>query len=171
MKALTLFELTASILQIIDEIVDAEIANDTEQLHALYAELDTHYANRSEKQGGYVHVIKNAEITAKACKAEAQEFMARSKALENLTARLKETLRLDLQQHGETSTTAGKFKIARQNGPPRVVIEIPVSELPVPYQRVSIEADKTALKDALKNGEDVEGVAFEATEHIRIRVR
>ena len=105
MKALTLFELTASILQIIDEIVDAEIANDTEELQALYAELDTHYSNRSEKQAGYVHVIKNAEITAKACKAEAQAFMARSKALENLTARLKETLRLDLEQHGEKSTT------------------------------------------------------------------
>ena len=171
MKHFTLFQLTDAILDIVDDIVDASIAGDEEELNALYDELSTHYGKRAEKHEGYVHVIKNAEATAKACKAQAAAFYARAKALENLSRRLKDTLRADLEQHGETRTTAGNFKVARQNGQPRVVLSIEASELPTDYQRVTIEADKTALKDALKSGEVVDGVALEDTEHLRIRVK
>ena len=171
MSKLTLFELTAEIENLLDDIVDAEIARDTETLDVLYAELDALHQARESKLVGYVHVVKNADAAAKACKDQANAFYARSKALENITRRLKDTLQQDLIHHDETSTTAGKFKIARQNGHPRVIIEIPISELPEDYQRVEVTADKTALKDALKNGMDVDGVALEATEHIRIRVK
>ena len=171
MSKLTLFELTAEIDNLLDEIVDAEIARDTETLEALYAELDALYEARESKQIGYVHVVKNADAAAKACKAEANAFYARAKALENIGRRLKDTLQQDLIHHGEKSVTAGKFKIALQNGQPRVMLNIPPEELPADYQRVSIDADKNALKDALKNGTEIDGVALEPTEHIRIRVR
>ena len=171
MSKLTLFELTAEIENVIDEIVDAEIARDTETLDGLYAELEALYDARESKQIGYVHVVKNADIAAKACQAQANAFYARAKALENIARRLKDNLHQDLIHHGEKSATAGKFKIARQNGTARVVLNIPPEELPADYQRVSIEADKTALKDALKDGTEIDGVALEPTEHIRIRVR
>ena len=66
MKHLTLFELTDAILDLVDDIVDASIAGDEEELNALYDELSTHYGKRASKHEGYVHVIKNAEATAKA---------------------------------------------------------------------------------------------------------
>ena len=171
MKHLTLFQLTDTITALVDDIVDAQIAGDEEELNALFDELATLYGARSEKHEAYVHVIKNAEATAKACRAEAAAFTARGKALENLSHRLKDTLLSDLHQHGEERTTAGNFRLARQNGQPRVVVGIPPEELPTDYQRVTIEADKTALSDALKHGEQVDGVALEETEHLRIRVR
>lgn len=171
MKHLTLFELTDAITDIVDDLVDALIAGDTEEVDSLLDELDSLYERRSEKHEGYIHVIKNADSVAKACKEQANAFYARAKALENLSRRLKDTLLADLEQHGETRTDAGNFKIARQNGQPRVVVHVEASELPQDYQRVTIEADKTALKDALKHGEAIDGVALEPTEHIRIRVK
>lgn len=171
MKHLTLFELTDAITELVDDIVDANLAGDTEDVETLFDELDSLYDARSEKHEGYVHVIKNSETAAAACKAQAATFYARAKALESLSRRLKETLLADLHQHGEKSTTAGNFKLARQNGTPRVVVSIDAADLPVDYQRITIEADKLALKDALKAGEEVNGVELEPTEHIRIRVK
>lgn len=171
MKHLTLFELTDAITDLVDDIVDAELTGDVDEQQALFDELDSLYDARTEKHEGYVHVIKNAEAAAAACKAEAEAFKKRATALGNLASRLKETLQADLEQHGEKSTTAGRFKIARQNGQPRVIVRIDASELPDDYQRRTIEPDKTALKDALKSGEVVDGVELEPTEHIRIRVK
>ena len=167
----TLFELNARIAEVVDRILEADLDDELEADDPLYEELDGLFEARTEKHEKYVHVIKNAEYSAEAAKAEAAAFSARAKALENLSRRLKETLRLDLHQYGEKSTTAGSFKIARQNGAPRVVVRVEPEELPTDYQRVRVEADKTALKTALKNGEEVNGVELESTEHVRIRVK
>ena len=172
MKHLTLFQLTDVITDIVDDIVDAIITGDTEvSVESLIDELDSLYERRSEKHEGYIHVIKNAEAAAKACYKEANAFYARNKALKGLATRLKDTLMADLQQHGENSTTAGTFKIARQkNSQPSVILNIETEALPTEFQRITIEADKDALKDALNNGTEIDGVALVTGEHIRIRV-
>lgn len=171
MKHLTLFELTDTISNLVDDIVDAQMAGDTDEVDALFSELDNLYEARDAKHEGYVHVIKNADASAKNCQAEAELFSKRATALKNLSGRLKETLRADMEMHGENATTAGRFKIARQNGPARVVVLIDPTELPTDYQRVTVDPDKSALKDALKTGDVIEGVELEPTEHIRIRVK
>ena len=48
-KHLTIFDLRAEIEQILDEIVDAEIAGNTDAVEALHAELDKLYDARSKK--------------------------------------------------------------------------------------------------------------------------
>lgn len=171
MKHLTLFDLTEAIGDIVDDIVDAIIAGDTEEVESLFDELDTLYSARSEKHEGYVHVIKNAEAAAEACYKEANAFYARNKALKGLATRLKDILMADLHQHGETRTTAGNFKIARQkNSQPSVILNIEAEALPTDYQRITIEANKEALKDAIQNGTEIDGVSLETGEHLRIRV-
>ena len=172
MKHLTIFDLRAEIEQIIDEIVDAEIAGDTDEVDALHAELDKLYDARSTKHEGYVHVIKNSLNAAKGCKAEADFFAKRATALNNLAKRLKDTLKDDLIEHDEKSVTAGKFRIARQkNSQPTVNVRIPTEELPSDYQHVTIEADKAALKQAITHGTEIDGVEIETGEHIRIRAK
>ena len=171
MKHLTLFELTDAITDIVEDIIDALIAGDTEAVERLIDELDSLYGARASKHEGYVHVIKNAEAVADACYKQATAFSARNKALKGLATRLKDTLMADLQQHGETRTDAGNFKIARQkNSQPSVILNIEAEALPTEYQRITIEANKDALKDALNNGTEVEGVALVTGEHLRIRV-
>ena len=169
MKHLTLFQLTATITDIIDDIVDAEIAGETDE--NLFDELDSHYGARADKIEGYIHVIKNTTAAATNCRAEAEGFAKRAKALENLAKRLKETLHADLIKNNELTTTAGNFRIARHTGQPSVVLLVDASDLPTDYQRVKIEADKTELKNALKRGEIINGVELRETEHVRIKVR
>ena len=167
----TLFDLSDAIQAIISEIIDAEIAGDEEQVEALIEELDALHGVRNQKYEAYVHVIKNSEITSKACRAEADAFTKRARALENLAKRLKGNLLYDLQAHGDDVVNAGKFKIARQSGQKSVVVNIEAYDLPEEFQRVTIEVDKSALKEALNRGEEIDGAELEDTEHVRIRVR
>ena len=172
MKHLTIFDLRAEIEQIIDEILDAEIAGDTDAVDALHTELDKLYNARAAKHEGYVHVIKNTLNAAQGCKAEADFFAKRATALNNLAKRLKDTLKEDLIHHDEESVKAGKYRIARQkNSQPTVNVHIPDEDLPADYQNVTIEADKPALKQAITNGADIDGVDMEYGEHVRIRAK
>lgn len=171
MKHLTLFQLNDTITSIVDDIIDADLAGELQPNDPLYAELDALYEAREKKHEGYIHVIKNAEIAAGACRQEAENFAKRARALNNLAIRLKETLRADLEQHDETAATAGAFQIRRQNRQPRVIVSVDASELPPQYQRVTVEPDKSALKEALDAGATVEGAELHTTEHVRIRVK
>lgn len=172
MKHLTLFQLNDEMIDLIDDIIEAMITGDTDLVDELMETLANLYAARAEKHEAYVHVIKNAEAAAEACYREANGFYARNKALKGLAKRLKDTLMSDLQQHGENSTTAGTFKIARQkNSQPSVILNIEADALPTEYQRITIEADKEALKDALNSGEAIDGVALVTGEHVRIRIK
>lgn len=169
---MTIFEIATAIADKVNDILDALLdRTDADEINALYVELDDLYETRSEKLESYVHVIKNADAAAEACKKEANLFYAKSKAYENLSRRLKDTLLQDLTHHDEKRTTVGNFSLARQKSPPRVLVFVDPSELPTEYQRVTIEADKTALKKALKVNGGIDGVALEESEHIRIRVK
>lgn len=168
----TLFELTDAIHAIISEIVDAEIAGDDEEVQALLDELDTLHSERSDKHKAYVHVIKNALASAKPCRAEAEAFTKRARALENLAKRLKKILLDDLREHDEETVHAGIFKIARQaNAQIGVILSIDAEELPEEFQLLKPEPNKEALRVALSAGEKIEGAALGENEHIRIRVK
>ena len=166
MNTFTHVESTDTIKAIIHDLIDAQIAGDEDEIQALIQalmeKLDTLYSERSEKHEGYIHVIRNAQDEAKALKT-------RASALTNLAKQLRETLLDDMIQHGETQTNAGKFRLRRQNGTPRVVLHIDAVDLPEAYQHIT--ADRTALRRALRTGEAIEGVELEPTEHIRITVQ
>ena len=168
----TLFDLTKEIKAIILDIVDAEIAGDKDEVKALMAELDEFYDARESKHEGYVKVIKNSLAGAENHQSVSDEFGKRATALKNLAKRLKETLLDDMEQHGEEAVPAGIFKIARQqNSVPTVNVLIPDEDLPAEYQNVTVEADKTALRRAIKNGTEIDGVDMEYGEHVRIRAK
>ena len=168
----TLFELTDEIKAIIADIVDADIAGDTEEVRALMQELDEFHDKRSDKLEAYVRVIKNSIATAKNRRAEAEEFAKRARALENLAKRLKRTLLYNLREHGEEVANAGDFKITRRENPqPTVKVSVEGWELPEEFQRLKPEPDKDALRVALQAGDKVDGVTLEDDEHIRIGVR
>ena len=151
MNTFTPFEITDTLEVIRRHIIDAQIAGDEDEIQALMEKLDTLYNERSEKHEGYIHVIRNAEMEAK--------------ALNTLAKLLRGTLLDDMIQHGEKQNNVGKFRLSRRNGA-RVVLHIDVGDLPEAYRRIT--ADKNALRRALSGGEVIEGVELEPTEHVRI---
>ena len=151
MNTFTPFEITDTLEVIRRDIIDAQIAGDEDEIQALMEKLDALYSERSEKHEDYIHVIKNAEMEAK--------------ALNTLAKLLRGTLLDDMIQHGEKQNNVGKFRLSRRNGA-RVVLHIDAGDLPEAYQRIT--ADKNALRRALSGGEVIEGVELEPTEHVRI---
>ena len=151
MNTFTPFEITDTLEVIRRDIIDAQIAGDEDKIQALMEKLDTLYSERSEKHEGYIHVIRNAEMEAK--------------ALNTLAKLLRGTLLDDMIQHGEKQNNVGKFRLSRRNGA-RVVLHIDADDLPEAYRHIT--ADKNALRRALSRGEVIEGVELEPTEYVRI---
>ena len=151
MNTFTPFEITDTLEVIRRDIIDAQIAGDEDEIQALMEKLDALYSERSEKHEDYIHVIRNAEMEAK--------------ALNTLAKLLRGTLLDDMIQHEEKQNNVGKFRLSRRNGA-RVVLHIDAGDLPEEYRRIT--ADKNALRRALSGGEVIEGVELEPTEHVRI---
>ena len=151
MNTFTPFEITDTLEVIRRDIIDAQIAGDEDEIQALMEKLDALYSERSEKHEDYIHVIRNAEMEAK--------------ALNTLAKLLRGTLLDDMIQHGEKQNNVGTFRLSRRNGA-RVVLHIDAGDLPEAYRRIM--ADRNALRRALSGGEVIEGVELEPTEHVRI---
>ena len=166
----SIFEISRIIEELVTDIVNAELAGETDIVEDLHSVLDELHMARNEKHESYVHVIKNAGNAADGLKAQIAEFRKKVTALENLQKRLKETLIGDLQRHDEQSVTAGNFKIARQTRD-SVTVHIEAEQLPEEYQRVKVEADKTEIKLAMRRGDIIDGVELTETEHLRISLK
>ena len=151
MNTFTPFEITDTLEVIRRDIIDAQIAGDEDEIQALMEKLDALYSERSEKHEDYIHVIRNAEMEAK--------------ALNTLAKLLRGTLLDDMIQHGEKQNNVGTFRLSRRNGA-RVILHIDAGDLPEAYRRIT--ADRNALRRALSGGEVIEGVEIEPTEHVRI---
>ena len=166
---MTLYELNAEIEDILSAI--GTVGADSPEAEPLFDELESLYENRAAKQEGYVHVIRNAETSASALRAEASQFTARAKALERIAERLKHRLQDDMARHGEQVIDAGMFTVRRQASPPAVDVHVPVEALPEAFHKVSVTADKAAIKEALQAGIPVAGAELRRGEYVRIRVK
>lgn len=167
--SLTLDNISNDILVKIDEII--EVGVDTPEAEALFAELDTMYADREAKVLGYIHIIRQAFALNAQLKREAQAFYARAKTVENLGERLKGKLHSDMIRHDENEVEAGFYSVRRQMSPPSVDVSIDPEKLPPKYQKVTVAPDKVHLKHALKAGVIIDGVELTRKEHVRINFK
>lgn len=142
---MTLYEIDQAILACIDEesgeIIDADAL----------AELSM---ERDKKVEGVALWIKNLRAEADALKAEKEAFAEREKSartkIDSLTAYLAQAL------NGEKFSTATVAVTFRKS---QSVSITDAEAIPEAYMRtkVTTEPDKTAIKDALKGGEQIPG--------------
>lgn len=146
---MNLYEINQEIDRAIQNCIDpetGEILDDTSELDALTLA-------RDEKIENIACYIKNLKADAEAIRTEEKKLAERRKTCENRAEWLKKYLANNLQ--GE------KFKSPRVAVSWRrsqaVVVE-DIRKLPEDYLRYKDpEPDKTAIKDAIKKGFDVEG--------------
>lgn len=152
----TLYEIDAAILSCVDletgEILDAE------QLQALQME-------REQKIENVALYYKNVLSDAAAYKAEKDAFAEKERKAKATAESLKKWLADALQ--GE------KYKTARVNISFRsssCVVVDDVLNLPPRFVKFKDpEPDKVAIKEAIKNGEEVSGARIEASQSIIIK--
>lgn len=149
---MTLYEINQAIIDALENAVDPETGEIAEDVAAALEALDI---KRNEKLENIACYIKDLEAEGKAIRDEEKALAARRRTTERKTERLKDYLAWALQ--GE------KFKSARCAVSFRksTAVEIApdaLTHLPERFLRFKDpEADKTAIKDALKAGEVIDG--------------
>ena len=149
---MTLYQIQDNIRKAIEQGFDEETGEilDTNALEALEIQ-------RDEKIENIALFIKNLKAEAEAIKAEKMNLAKRQQTAENKAEFLKRYLTKCLD--GEKFFSPKVAVSYRKSQTVEFIDGFDVNQLPEQYQRrADPEADKTALKDALKAGEEIHGV-------------
>ena len=155
---MNLYEIEDAIL----ECVDTETGDivDIERLEALELERDTKISN-------IACWIKDLKAEAEAIKTEKQALDKRQRVAENKAEQLKNYLSGFLN--------GAKFKDARVSISYRTSTSTQIDEgldinsLPDEFKKVTVEPSKTAIKEALQNGQEIAGCRLVQNTSIQIR--
>lgn len=158
-----LFDETGEIKQVTTEFTNALQQDNEELAEELFEELiDLINTHEERYQTVACIIIDSRNLT--------EEYRSKARAYNDLAKRLKDRLQNRMDQQGLRELEAGIFTLRIiRNGHPTVIIDIPAEELPVQFH--SIKPDKVKLRDALSNGEEIEGVSLEIGEYVAIHSR
>lgn len=162
-----LYEISRDYQQALAEFADPDIDLPPEAI------TDTLEAIEGQLQDKAVNVAKfmqNLDAAADAIKAAERRMAVRRKAIEHRVQWLRDYLKLNMEATGITRIDSPWFSLAVQNNPASVEI-IDEAVLPDDFttEVVTIKADKAAIKQALKSGEDVPGARLTRGTRLAIR--
>jgi hypothetical protein len=146
---ITLHDITTEMQAILDRLMMGEEVTDAEMDALMELEDDL-----ATKVSGYVKAIRSMEATSQAYKDEEDRLKARRKASANAASRLKERLQhhLDMIRVDTVETDVAKVRV-QQHHSPGLKLRVADDQLPERFARVKTYADKTALKEALEEGD------------------
>lgn len=154
-----------TLYEISKEIENFEFKIDEETGEILnIMQLDEIMMARDEKIENIALYIKNLDAEATAIREEEKALAERRRSKEQKVESLKEYLSSNLD--GITFETS-KVKISFRKSQSLNVAD--VEKLPVEFRKVKIEADKTAIKNALKCGFYIEGCEIVVNSNIQIK--
>jgi hypothetical protein len=150
-----------------------EITPDAEA--ELTAWMDSLAQEESAKLDSYVNLIRQNEMEASACQAEAEEWAKRAQVRDNRVKWLKARLKLHLEATGRTKvqTETGRVVAIQANGgvTPLILVEgIEPRQLPPEFVHVTVAADPVKIRAALNAGLELAFAHYgERGSHLRIR--
>ena len=162
-----LYELTQDYLQIMsmmeDPELDAQVLADT--MEAVEGALEI-------KAENYAKVIRNLEGDILAIKSEVERLTNKRKALENNIRNMKEALQEAMILTDKQKFKTELFAFSIQKNAPSVIIDAEsIESVPEEYLRFKEpEIDKTAIKEAIVSGANLDGIAhLETKASLRIK--
>lgn len=166
---MNLYELTqaqAALVAMIDDNTDPE----TGELASDYADaLDSAEIATAEKLSAIEAFRRGLRAEAVALKAEEDRLAKRRKALEGRDDGLGKYIASCLTLAGLDHLKAGTFDFRMQNNAPAVMLLCEAEELPAEFRKVAYTADKKAIGEALKRGEELEFATLSASKNLRVR--
>jgi hypothetical protein len=144
-----LFNIDAELYEVYSEIEN----NGGEMSPELEAALEISEAERMTKGEGYVYVIKQLKSQAELLKAEAKRLMEIAKQYENSADKLADRLLQSVISHGQIKTAFVTISTRKSKS----VSITDESLLKAEYLRIKTEPNKTAIKEALESGQEVQG--------------
>ena len=167
MNNLALYELSQNYIKALDFLTDPEAdlpieaINDT--LEGLSGELE-------DKAVNVAKFLRNMEATAEAIKAAEEAMAKRRKALESRAKWLKDYLKGSMEYTGISKIECPFFKLTIQKNPEAVNI-LDEGAIPAQFkeQVITWKLHKTAIKDAIKKGEEIPGAELTAGTRLVIK--
>jgi hypothetical protein len=167
MSNLTLFTLADEYLDALCDLSDPALELDeatiADTLEGLAGDLETKLRNIGA-------LISNLDAEAAAIKAAEDRMTARRRATENRRDRLKEYARVHMERTQISVVACPEYALRLRLNPESVQIE---DEAALPAQFVRVKevrsADKSALKAAVKAGQNIPGVSLVRTTRLEVR--
>ena len=162
-----IYEIVGSFLKLTQMMEDPELDPQTlaDTMEAIEGELEV-------KAENYAKVMKNIEGDITSIKAEIERLTNKKKTLENNIKNMKAVLQGAMEITGKTKFKTDLFSFGIQKNAPSVIIDASdINNIPPDYLKFrEPEVNKTAIKEAILNGEDLEGIAhLEQGQSLRIR--
>ena len=121
---------------------------------------------RDNKILNVARFIKNEKATADALKAEKLKLADRQKVIENRITSMKSYLLLSLKDGEKVQDETAVVSIRNNAASVQLVDDF---NIPEQFQRITVAADKTAIKDALKGGIAIEGASLVRSQSVTIK--
>ena len=124
------------------------------------------------KAENYAKLIKNVEADIRVIRDEEIRLASRRAAKENFIKSLKTNLMWGMKETGKEKIKSELFSIAvsKNGGKVPITIDVEPEELPEEFQKITVEADKDALRDYIQETGDLSYAHLEERgEHLSIR--
>jgi len=163
---MTIYEIDSRISNLMEMIYEDAETNGGEIADDMADELEALDMKRAEKIENVACYIKNLDAEAEAIKREEKRLAERRKSAESKAERLKQYLAYAL--HGEEVYSSARVKLSWRKSE-SVEVES-VDLLPEEFRRIktTVDADKTAIKQAIKSGEDVAGACIVERRNLQV---
>ena len=165
MNAPTLYGITAELNGILAQLEElgGEITPEIEQALAINEE---QFMAKAEDYG---HAILNLKGMAAAAKAEKERLAGLQKFYENTQKRLTDALSSAMQVFGHDKVENATMRLSLRHSTATEVDDL--DAIPAEYKTTKVEvvADKTAIKKAIQDGEDVPGAHL--VENVSLQIK
>ena len=156
-----LFNIDAELYEVYNEIEN----NGGEMTPELEATLEITEAERLTKGEGYVYVIKQLRSQSDMIKSEIKRLQELAKRYENSAEKLADTLLQSVVAHGQIKTALVTISTRKSKS-----VSITDESLLGPeFMRIKTEPNKTAIKEALEAGQEVQGALIVENYSLNIR--
>ena len=159
-----LYNLTANYQQILDYVDNSEELDESLLIDTLES-IDEAF---EDKVISTAYVIKNNDADIETISNEIRRLQKLKQTKANANERLKGYIKDNMLQLDKTKIKGDLFNVSVRNNAESVEI-LNESALPEDAFKVTRTPDKTAIKEALKNGHDVDGAVLKRTQSLQIR--
>lgn len=150
----TLYELTSGFKSLYNELTerefDAELISDTIESTGLVDDIH-------DKAQGYALVLNQLEADAASLDAEIRRLTDRKQMFKSNAVKLKASLYDQLSAVGETKFKTNLFTFSTRKSQSVEITKMDLVPAEYVNEKVTVSADKTAIKAAIKSGVDVPG--------------
>lgn len=158
-----LYDLETEYAEIMD-MIDAADGEITDEIEARLSTLDGDLVTLVD---ALACMAREREWDAEMYAAEAKRQAERAQRAKHGAARIRDAIGRAMDRFGKTQVKGARFSVARVETAPAVVID-DEGRIPPEFFRQSVSVDKTALKKALSEGQEVPGVRLERGKTVRV---